>query len=175
MRPSDYACAAACTGGVPLGLLVWEGFSPSYVYGSGGFAPIMRLGGWIGLGAGFIFAYQRSSCTSSLIYIGHSSFSTNTTCTVRFLGLAENSREVDKDMREMVDKVKRGESLYGASQLSTDHQSMAARNSKHNVFFTNILPWPNLVAHPHHGVDTAKYYQQAERELEADRVGREGS
>jgi hypothetical protein len=93
----------------------------------------------------------------------------------RFLGLTENSREIDMDMKEMVSKVKRGEPLYGKSSLSPDQQAMAARNSRNSVFFLSVLPWFNLVNHPHHGVDTAKYYQQAERELEQERIEREGS
>jgi C-terminal of NADH-ubiquinone oxidoreductase 21 kDa subunit len=91
------------------------------------------------------------------------------------LGLRENSREIDKDMKEMVAKVKRGEPLYGKSSLSEDQQAMAARNSRHSVFFLAVLPWFNLVNHPHHGVDTTKYYQQAERELEQERIESEGS
>jgi hypothetical protein len=79
------------------------------------------------------------------------------------------------DMREMVDKVKKGEPLYGKSTLSADQQAMAARNSKNSVFLLAVLPWFNAVNHPYHGVDTAKYYQQAERELEEERVSREGS
>jgi hypothetical protein len=40
-------------------MLLWERISPSLV-GKGGFAPIMRLSGVIGLGAGFLTFYQRS-------------------------------------------------------------------------------------------------------------------
>lgn len=74
------------------------------------------------------------------------------------------------DMREMVGKVKRGEPLYGASQLSEYQQGMAARNSRNSAFFMHVVPFFNFVNHPHHGVDTAKYYRQAERELEAERT-----
>jgi hypothetical protein len=42
-------------------MLTWERIAPSYV-GKGGFAPIMRLTGVIGLGAGFLLFYQRSIC-----------------------------------------------------------------------------------------------------------------
>jgi len=38
-----------------------------------------------------------------------------------------------------------------------------------------VIPWFNFVNHNQHGVDTAKYYQQAERELEAERVGKGGA
>lgn len=40
-------------------MLVWEKIAPSYV-GKGGFAPIMRLTGAIGAGAGFLMFYSRS-------------------------------------------------------------------------------------------------------------------
>lgn len=96
------------------------------------------------------------------------------------------------DMREMVDKVKQGQPLYGASKVSDYIQGVAARNSRYSELFIHVLPWFNIVNHDQvsprnpaytfgkrpfdtnsivqHGVDTAKYYQQAERELEAERV-----
>jgi hypothetical protein len=40
-------------------MLLMEKISPSLV-GKGGFAPIMRLSGAIGVGAGFVMLYQRS-------------------------------------------------------------------------------------------------------------------
>jgi len=40
-------------------MMYWEQVSPSHV-GKGGFAPIMRLAGVIGVGAGFMLFYQRS-------------------------------------------------------------------------------------------------------------------
>lgn len=42
-------------------MLLMEKISPSMV-GKGGFAPIMRLSGAVGLGAGFVMFYQRSIC-----------------------------------------------------------------------------------------------------------------
>lgn len=47
-------------------MLYWEQVSPSFV-GKGGFAPVMRLSGAVGLTGMFIFAYSRS--TSTLAYI----------------------------------------------------------------------------------------------------------
>jgi hypothetical protein len=91
---------------------------------------------------------------------------------VRFYGMRENAREVEMDMREMVDKVKRGESLYGESILSPAMQGVAARQSRYSALFMAVVPWFNFVNHGQHGVDTAKYYQQAERELEAERLGK---
>lgn len=43
-------------------MLYWEKVSPSFV-GKGGFAPVMRLSGAVGLTGAFIFAYSRSSGT----------------------------------------------------------------------------------------------------------------
>ncbi|EEQ29991.1 NADH-ubiquinone oxidoreductase 21 kDa subunit [Microsporum canis CBS 113480] len=88
----------------------------------------------------------------------------------RFYGLTENSREEEMDMREMVDKIKKGEPLYGTSVLSPYMQGVAARNSRYTSLFIHVIPWFNVVNHNQHGVDTAKYYRQAERELEAERV-----
>lgn len=44
-------------------MLYWEQVSPSFV-GKGGFAPIMRLSGAIGVTGAFMFAYTRSNSTS---------------------------------------------------------------------------------------------------------------
>jgi hypothetical protein len=58
-RPSDYAVGATAAAAGPGLMLLWERVAPSYV-GKGGFAPIMRLTGVIGVGAGFLMFYQRS-------------------------------------------------------------------------------------------------------------------
>ena len=89
--------------------------------------------------------------------------------TARFYGARENRREIDMDMREMVDKVKRGEPLYGTTEMTEYMQGIAHRNSRYAATFAHVLPWPNLVNHPYHGVDTAKYYRQAEMELEQEK------
>jgi hypothetical protein len=90
--------------------------------------------------------------------------------TDRFYGFTENRREIDMDMREMVDKVKRGEELYGKSQLTEYMQGVASRQSRYSGIWIHMMPWFNFVNHNQHGVDTAKYYQQAERELEAEKA-----
>jgi len=155
-----------------------EKFAPSYV-GKGGFAQAMRLGGFLGLCGGFLYFYQRSTRTfpldKELAPLGKRYFADIPFCAVRFYGFTENTREVEMDMREMVDKVKRGESLYGESRLTPYMQGVAARQSRYSVMFTAMIPWFNFVNHPQHGVDTAKYYQQAERELEAGRLGKSQS
>ncbi|KAL4803895.1 NADH-ubiquinone oxidoreductase complex I, 21 kDa subunit-domain-containing protein [Aspergillus unguis] len=153
-RPSDYAVAGTAAAASPIAFWVMERVSPSHV-GRGGFSPVMRLAVAVGLIGGVHVLYQRS-CN-------------------RFHGYTENSREVEMDMREMVDKVKKGESLYGTSKVAPHLQDVAARNSRNANFFSSVIPWFNIVNHEHHGVDTAKYYQQAERELEAERLARSGS
>ncbi|KAL8345906.1 hypothetical protein RB598_000021 [Gaeumannomyces tritici] len=76
-----------------------------------------------------------------------------TRSSLRFYGMSENQREMDMDMREMVAK------------------GVAARQSRYSTLFMGAMPWFNFVNHNQHGVDTAKYYRQAERELEAERNG----
>lgn len=51
------------------------------------------------------------------------------------------------DMREMVDKVKKGEPLYGTSTLSPYLQGVAARNSRYSELFVHVIPWFNIVNH----------------------------
>lgn len=65
----------------------------------------------------------------------------------RFYGFTENSREVEMDMREMVDKVKAGQPLYGTSTVTPYLQGVAARNSRYSELFIHVLPWFNLVNH----------------------------
>jgi len=51
------------------------------------------------------------------------------------------------DMREMVDKVKKGEPLYGHSELTPYMQGVAARNSRYSALLGHVLPWMNFVNH----------------------------
>ncbi|TQS37986.1 hypothetical protein Golomagni_01517 [Golovinomyces magnicellulatus] len=141
-RPSDYAVGLATAAAGPALMLLWEKFAPSKV-GRGGFAPIMRLTG---------------------------AYGANMQLPVRFYGWTENSREIELDMKEMVSKVKKGEPLYGVSTTSPYIQGVASRNSRYAGVWYHVLPWFNFVNHNQHGVDTAKYYQQAEKEMEMERV-----
>jgi hypothetical protein len=75
------------------------------------------------------------------------SFFSTHTFTERFYGFTENAREVEMDTREMVDKVKKGEPLYGKSQMSSYLQGMAARNSRYSELFIHVVPWFNFVNH----------------------------
>lgn len=51
------------------------------------------------------------------------------------------------DMREMVDKVKKGEPLYGRSELSPYMQGVASRNSRYTALWLHVMPWFNFVNH----------------------------
>ena len=66
---------------------------------------------------------------------------------VRFYGIEENKREVEMDMREMVDKIKRNEPLYGRSSLTPYMQGVAARNSRYTGIWLHVIPWFNFVNH----------------------------
>ena len=66
---------------------------------------------------------------------------------VRLYGWTENNREVEMDMREMVDKVKTGEPLYGHSSLTPYMQGVAARNSRYSALMAQVIPWANFVNH----------------------------
>ncbi|CAF9933819.1 hypothetical protein IMSHALPRED_009489 [Imshaugia aleurites] len=149
-RTEDYAKGGALAAFGPAMMLLWEKISPSHVH-KGGFASVMRLSCTIGAGAGFLYFYESSI--------------------LRFYGVEENKREVEMDMREMVDKVKRNEPLYGKSSLTPYMQGVASRNSRYSGVWLHVIPWFNFVNHDQHGVDTAKYYRQAERELAAEQAG----
>jgi hypothetical protein len=74
--------------------------------------------------------------------------------TVRLYGWTENNREVEMDMREMVDKVKKGEPLYGTSELTPYMQGVAARNSRYSALLAHILPVMNFANHDQVGFST---------------------
>ncbi|KAF7845645.1 hypothetical protein BT93_L1439 [Corymbia citriodora subsp. variegata] len=150
-RPSDWAYGAGMASIAPIFMLTNERYAPSFA-GKGAFPPVLRLSVATGIVAGLGLVYQ-SSC-------------------LRFMGWEENAREVEMDMREMVDKVKKGQPLYGETELSPYLQGIAARNSRYSSLMFHIIPMMNWVNHNQHGVDTAKYYQQAERELEAEKQSR---
>lgn len=152
-RPSDYYVAVGTAGAAPGLFLLMERFFPTNT-GRRAIASNLRLVGLIGVTCGFLRLYSRSS---------H-----------RFWGWRENAREVEMDMREMVDRVKRKEPLYGESSLSPYHQGVAARNSRYSQTMLHAIPMFNFVNHNQHGVDTAKYYRAAEEELEREERAKAG-
>jgi hypothetical protein len=83
---------------------------------------------------------------------------------VRFYGWRENAREIDMDMREMVDKVKKGEPLYGTSTLTPYMQGVASRNSRYSGVFLHVIPWFNFVNHPHVSFCLVIIYLQKDNE-----------
>ncbi|KAG8626411.1 hypothetical protein KVT40_005356 [Elsinoe batatas] len=148
-RPSDYAWGAGVAAAVPATFIVMDRVSPFPGLPKTLHRGPLRLNYFLGATAGFLYFYSRSIN--------------------RFYGFTENRREVELDMREMTDKVKKGEPLYGTSSLSEYMQGVASRQTRYTGVNLAILPWFNFVNHPYHGVDTAKYYQNAERELEAEK------
>jgi len=150
-RPSDYYHAIATAASGPALLTLMERMAPS---GSTkrAFGTSMRLITAMGITAGFLRMYTRSS--------------------LRFWGWSENEREVEIDMREMVQKVKNREPLYGESTLSPYLQGVSARNSRYSQVFLHLIPWFNFTNHNQHGVDTTKYFRAAEEELEKERLAK---
>lgn len=142
-RPSDYAVAGGMATVSPIAFWIMERVSPSHV-GRGGFAPVMRLASAVGILGGLHVLYQRS-CSMCAYQFGV--YRDTYMLTGRFYGFTENSREVERDMREMVDKVKKGEPLYGVSKVSDYIQGIAARNSRYSELFIHVLPWINIVNH----------------------------
>ena len=51
------------------------------------------------------------------------------------------------DMSEMVDKVKKGEPLYGTTNMSPYMQGVSSRNSRYAGIWLHVLPWFNFVNH----------------------------
>ena len=128
--------------------MVWERIAPSMV-GKGGFAPIMRLTTAISAGAGFLTLYNRSIREISCLVLPRRRMLMLRVLRriVRFYGFSENKREVEKDMREMVDKVKNNEPLYGKSSLSPYMQGVASRNSRYSGVWLHVVPMFNFVNH----------------------------
>ncbi|KAF2084988.1 NADH-ubiquinone oxidoreductase-like protein 21 kDa subunit [Saccharata proteae CBS 121410] len=147
-RLSDWLEGAALAIAGPTILLWQEAVSPSFV-GKAAYGPIMRVCVAGSIGGGFLYAFNKSQ--------------------YRLYGARENRREIEMDMREMVDKVKQGKPLYGETSMPEHMQGIASRNSRYAGTFLHLIPWFNFVNHNQHGVDTAKYYRQAELELEAER------
>lgn len=107
-------------------MLATEKYAPSFT-GKGGFGAPFRLSVAIGVLAGLGLVYQRSC--------------------LRFYGWTENGREVEMDMKEMVEKVKKGEPLYGETTLTPYMQGIAARNSRYSALMAHIVPMANFTNH----------------------------
>ncbi|KAF8329490.1 NADH-ubiquinone oxidoreductase complex I, 21 kDa subunit-domain-containing protein [Cantharellus anzutake] len=148
MRPSDSAYIAG--GGVlaPALLYAYELADPTKAVRSH-LKPALRLTGFLGLVGGFLFAYQRS--------------------TLRFWGWTENKREQEMDFAELSKLAREGKPLYGETNETPFIQGVAYRNSVFSQLKFGAVPWFNLAVHPHHGVDTSKYYASAKQEVQQDK------
>lgn len=104
----------------------------------------VRIATFVGFFAGFIYSYNKS--------------------VMRFQGVNENAREVEKDRYEMKSLLAKGQNPYGETDLPGWIQRIAARNSTYSSTFNHIFPWFNLVNHQYHGVDLRKYYEVREGE-----------
>jgi len=128
----------------PSMMLLWERIAPSHAQ-KGGFASVMRLSCTIGVGGGFLWFYNRSIrglCPTTFCFVWNLISRTE-----RFYGMTENKREIEMDMREMVDKVKKHEPLYGKSTLTPYMQGVASRNSRYAGIWLHVIPWFNFVNH----------------------------
>jgi hypothetical protein len=95
---------------------------------------------------------------------------------VRFLGMSENRREQLMDFEELSARANQGQPVYGETAQSEWIQRAAHNSSVFSVFkfcpsvrlyllarccssslILALFPMFNLVNHPHHGVDPAKY------------------
>lgn len=98
----------------------------------------------------------------------------------RFLGLRENKQLEKDDLKELAERARNGQPIYGTPSLPFHQQAIAFGNSAYSsqilsLFFlilflvlcidilSDIIPWFNFVNHPFHGVDTKKYYDEARR------------
>ncbi|KAJ7460656.1 NADH-ubiquinone oxidoreductase complex I, 21 kDa subunit-domain-containing protein [Mycena latifolia] len=138
MRPSDYATWAAYTAGTPAVFWAWEKIDRT------GFRlrPQLYVGAWLGFCAGFFISYTRSS--------------------QRFWGWSENAREEQRDFEELSQRAREGKPLYGESSQPAWVQAAAHRNSQYSQLKFSLFPMLNLVNHPYHGTDPAKYGVQAD-------------
>ncbi|CAK5273803.1 unnamed protein product [Mycena citricolor] len=95
------------------------------------------VGAWLGFCAGFMIAYSRSS--------------------KRFWGWSENSIEEKRDLQELSQRAQEGIPLYGETNQPQWIQAAAHRNSQFSQLKFSLFPMLNLVNHPYHGTDPAKY------------------
>ncbi|PSR76143.1 hypothetical protein PHLCEN_2v8641 [Hermanssonia centrifuga] len=132
-RGSDYATWAAGTAAFPAALYFWDMADTT----RSRLRTPLRLGGLLGFVGGFLLAYQRSS--------------------FRFWGWTENKREEEMDRQEMSERVAQGLPVYGDSDQPEWVRGTAYRNSAFSQLKFAAFPMFNLVNHPYHGTDPAKY------------------
>jgi hypothetical protein len=103
-----------------------------------GIKPALRLTGFLGFCAGFMLAYQQSSC--ELIFNANGLYLVSDQI-VRFWGTRENAREVEKDQRELSELAKAGKLVYGDTDMSEYLQGVASRNSTWSQLKLHAMPW----------------------------------
>ncbi|ESK97740.1 nadh-ubiquinone oxidoreductase 21 kda subunit [Moniliophthora roreri MCA 2997] len=170
-RPSDYGVWATATVAVPSALVLWEMVDPRKIVvkqmeagprttlpsgrvAMGDAISIVtrrmvtgvKVASVIGFCGGFLLAYQNSS--------------------KRFWGWTENKREEEMDLAELTQRAKEGKPLYGESSQPEWVLGAAYRNSVFSQLKFSAFPMFNLVNHPHHGTDPAKYGVKAEATTE---------
>lgn len=150
-RPSDYAAWAASIAFFPASIKIWQKLDPvEGAYQKPGRIPggVMRTATLLGVVGGFYLAYVRS-CQ-------------------RFLGWTENSREVLRDRKETKKLLSEGKLPFGENESVLDDRlkDVANRNSQYSFLLMGIMPWFNLVKHPHHGINLQKYYEDRPGEAE---------
>ncbi|ORX38247.1 C-terminal of NADH-ubiquinone oxidoreductase 21 kDa subunit-domain-containing protein [Kockovaella imperatae] len=139
MRASDWAGMLGMTTLAPFLYLSYNRWDTTSRFEVKTVRSAIRVNALFGFFVGFSLAYMESS--------------------KRFWGASENSREVKKDFAELSNRAQKGLPIYGSSSLSPYMQAVAARNSTFSQFMMVALPWFNVVNHPYHGVETAKYYR----------------
>lgn len=143
-RASDLGIWAASTAAFPLALKAWERLDPvAGLFTKPGRVPggALRAASLLGLSGGFYFAYIRSL--------------------KRFLGWAENKREVARDRYEIKLLLAQEKLPYRENESNLDDrlQDVLNRMSQYSFVLLAILPYFNLAHHPYHGVDMRKYYE----------------
>jgi len=81
---------------------------------------------------------------------------------MRFWGWSENAREEQRDLEELSQRAREGKPLYGESSQPLWVQAAAHRNSQYSQLKFSLFPMINLVNHPFHGTDPAKYGVKSE-------------
>ncbi|KAK7056287.1 hypothetical protein VNI00_002840 [Paramarasmius palmivorus] len=170
-RPSDYGVWATATLAVPSALVLWEMVDPRKIsvkqmdgrnraalpagrIAMGNAMAVVtarmvtgvKVATVVGFLGGFLLAYQNSS--------------------KRFWGWTENKREEEMDLAELTQRAKEGKPLYGESNQPDWVLGAAYRNSVFSQLKFSAFPMFNLVNHPHHGTDPAKYGVKAESTTE---------
>ena len=145
-RPSDYAFWGASIAGFPAALWALEYVNPTQPHSAAANRLGYRVGAFTGLIGGFLLAYQRSSA--------------------RFWGWTENEREHQRYLAEIEHHLRQGTPVHGTSRLTPYLQRIAANNSTFAASKFDVMPWFNVVSHPHHGEFNEAMIQRVRQTLQ---------